>query len=237
MSPPFKPAGPGFPPGFLKPPASLPSGMGVPRPTAAIAAATAAALEAADNADYEKLVADIGIAQKKVEKFEAGMGPQARPFRYIVNMSFPNITNAADSMVRMPLKIESFVTKTGTIFYAKRIECVYTIIGTSTATSQTLRLVVPNSIRPAIFRFLWSVRDTGSDRDWQSAPLPDAVLCTGNTNGFVLKRGHFLLSGGSVASVKVDASFVGTFPITNFPFSAIAEHQLQFSFVGFEVLQ
>lgn len=187
-----------------------------------------------DDIEYAKIQGAIESASKRIAAYEDQIGPKIRPYRYVVNMAYEG--NIDNDDFPSQVRIASVQIKEGTIFYAKRLECVYSVVGTLASNSQAITLTVPASVRIPIFRFLWSVRDTGSDREWQNSPLPDSLLFTGNTNGFVLKGGHFLLSGGSELVIAVNASInTGGLPFTNVPLTAISSHQLQFSFAGVEV--
>ena len=57
--------------------------------------------------------------------------------------------------------------------------------------------------RNDLFEFDWSIRDTGSDRDWQNFPQPEVFLCSGRLNPTRLPV-FGRIKGGSEVEVTIN---------------------------------
>ena len=158
---------------------------------------------------------------------------------------------------------ESFVVDGGTNFYCSTVESSVRFTGNTNINENpfaggapvyiegqpaTITLGFGNGnpgtqegiYRQSLFSFLWEIRDTGSDRDWQNAPQPDIFLCSGRLSPLTLPV-FGRVKGGSEVEVKVA-------PILNSPqngvfftdvtvdphLSSISKITVQLSFHGFE---
>jgi len=134
--------------------------------------------------------------------------------------------------------------ESGTIFRCAYIESFLTAIGTAvdvhSTTNVTVQATLPWDQRLLMFDYFWSVRDTGTDREWCDRPQPSLFGGGGYVGPLWLPR-RVVLGGGTVIAVKIDPFIsVGTQIVEEIysPFfrgGTVEQYVLHLSFVGHQV--
>lgn len=188
-------------------------------------------------AQLDALDASIAARQAEVERLEQDYAPTEKNFRYNLTLEIPfEPLGVFDAVPRLEVS-KSFVVKKDTRFYVKSLEYAVTIQGTYGAFPDQVAAVVtlPPAIAQFLVQFLWKVRDTGSDREWQNGYLPTGMLGSTHVNGFRFGRGHAVLSGGSEVILTLGVQFASDAFGLIFGISDVRAVQIQFHFVGVEV--
>ncbi len=122
----------------------------------------------------------------------------------------------------------------GETFYVLGIEAPYTCIGVLSEDGSTpATLTIPETLRPLIFDYTWSIRDSGDDRDWSNIAVPSEVIRTGNIgrNEIMAQK---RLPGGTKVTVTINSTFFdSTSQATGL--SDFTGHSLQFVLSGVSV--
>lgn len=98
---------------------------------------------------------------------------------------------------------KTLVTKKNKIFTVKSISSATILVGNITingSASGAARIDIEPSFRNYLdlFRFDWQFRDSGSDGQWQNAPLPSNVLLGGAISPLKLSHGRVLKGGTEI---------------------------------------
>lgn len=130
-----------------------------------------------------------------------------------------------------------------TIFRCAYIETFVQAIGTAedrfSGDDITVQATLPWDQRLLYFDFFWSVRDTGTDREWVTPPQPSLFAGGGYTGPLWLPRRN-ILSGGTALHVTIDPFISQTTGGSEEVFrgfflgGTIQRYQVQFCFVGHE---
>jgi hypothetical protein len=196
-------------------------------------------LSAEDKAEYERIQKAIESAKQRLEVLEKGRPAnyKARNYRYVLDTEVPfEELFAGPISGQTPLLYEnSFTVKKDTKFYTSYLECSTYAIGTPLEGSTQLSLAIRPYLRPEYLQFEWAVRDTGSDRAWQSDFLPMGILKTNRINSLDLAS-PTVLSGGSEVFIQLQISRMRVpFSFNYNLFESINKFIIQFSFAGYEV--
>lgn len=160
-------------------------------------------------------------------------------YRYVLDLDLSPLETSATLFDATPPafpRVEGAVNvAAGTVFHVKAMEAIYSVVGVTSETGDSVTMVVPPPKREAFFTFQYRVRDTGSDREWDGGWVPGAALLGANLNVLRIGRGRAFCSGGAQIVVQVRAQTVGT--ASNLGLASISRHLLKFSFIGVEVKQ
>jgi hypothetical protein len=164
-----------------------------------------------------------------------------RPKRYSVEFEFtPGDLQA---------QTRSFFVDGGTTFRPKNVESSFRVTGVTVVeafpdpnvpgqiASVTLPYGPVNSpgsvavTRNNFFDYFWTIRDTGSDREWQNRPQPSVFMDSGALGPLQLPV-HARVRGGAEVFITVDPFFSSVIPT---PFDSISRYTLHISLFGTEV--
>ncbi len=163
--------------------------------------------------------------------------------RYNIDFSFKPGVQSEDFvgvMISNPEPQERSVTiESGTIFRCAAVETFLRAVGDSVDTFSGDPVAVQMSLswdqRVDSFDYMWSVRDTGTDREWVNCPQPSLFGGGGYVGPLWLPR-RIVLSGNTVLFAYVDPflskSAIG--PNNQATFT-VEEYILQMSFIGHEM--
>lgn len=166
-----------------------------------------------------------------------------RPQRYSVEFSF--VPGDLQPQER------SFLVEGGTLFKCNQLESSFRVVGAAavddggggTLAGQNAQVTLPwapvtgnrPSARQAYFDYLWRVRDTGSDRDWQNSNQPSIFMLTGSLMPVVLPV-RARIVGGSEVFVTIDPFFSRSVFGSNVGlFFTVSQYIVHVSFFGTEV--
>jgi hypothetical protein len=201
--------------------------------------------------EYRKI--DRALEQRKREinelekrlKANGNLPLDRRPKRYSVEYDFtPGDLQPQE---------QSFFVDGGSRFYASSIESTFRVTGQAavddggggTIAGQAVTATLPwspvrdstrSSQRNGYFDFLWTIRDTGSDREWQNVPQPALFLLTGALSPLYLPVPGVIRSGSEVF-VNIDPFFSRVVNGSNLGlFQTVSTYTVLVSFWGEEVI-
>lgn len=135
----------------------------------------------------------------------------------------------------------SVTVANGSIFRCAYMETFVKAIGTSTEplTEQPLSvgITLPWNDRLELFDFFWTVRDTGTDREWVDLPQPSLFGGGGYVGPFWFPR-RIILGGGNriVVGINPFRSLISSLSnLFTGPEASIQKYNVLVSFVGHEV--
>lgn len=233
---------------------------------AAVAAGVGGCMSGRQLTDVEQMLLnehralDRAIAQRErviaeLEKRASALGVAAidrRPKRYSVEFEF----TPESGRIAAHAQEKSFFVDTGATFHCATIESSLRVVGDASVASgggvyiagQTAVLTLPYSPptsangrqangRNEFFEYLWKIRDTGSDREWQNLPMPSVFMDSGAISPLVLPV-HGRVGGGSEVFVEITPVLTlpspGVSSVTGI-FRNIYKYILHISLAGTEV--
>jgi hypothetical protein len=118
-------------------------------------------------------------------------------------------------------------------FFCQEISFALLAVGLPFQQQASSKLTLPWYAAQRAMPFTWQVRDTSTDRDWSDAPLPSVFAQQGFVGGYRLPAAVVLDPG-----TEVQATIQPNFVRNNVPFyiQTLSAIEVQFSFIGFEVL-
>lgn len=131
----------------------------------------------------------------------------------------------------------SVVVESGTIFRCAYIESFVRAVGTGESvytdppTFPAVQATLGWDKRLMFFDYFWSVRDTGTDREWCNRPQPSLFGGGGYTGPFWLPRRN-VLGGGTVIYGKISPIVAQQTAEEFFTDGGISSYNVQLSFVG-----
>lgn len=143
------------------------------------------------------------------------------------------VQTAANSARLQPVTRSFVVSKDCKAFRVRRIVATSSAIGTMDDISGVAAKLSLFPMNRSL-SYEWQVRDTYTDRAWQSAPLPDLAAASGKNGGLELPRPNVLPAG---TIVEVTVMPILTFDEVSFFLSSVSEYSVQFGFIGDEVLE
>lgn len=162
--------------------------------------------------------------------------------RYSIEFLFqppPANPTDAETIASLQAQERQVVIEQGTVFRCAYVESFLRAVGTAldpfSGLSTTVQATLPWNDRRRYFDYLWTVRDTGTDRDWVAPPQPSWFGGGGYTGPLWLPR-RTILSGGTSLYARVEPfrsqnADEGGF----FSGGTISQYILQMSFVGHQV--
>ena len=169
-----------------------------------------------------------------------------RPKRYSVEIVFDADSGDASGtpLGLPPAKEDAQLVDGGTVFYCAQVETSVRVVGQATVFNppadpgQIVNLTRPygaadfDTYRGNIIDFLWRIRDTNIDREWQNMEMPGPFLLSGSLSGLRLPV-HASFRGGTSIAVEVQPTFwfVGNSTV----FQNIQQVVVHVSFDGHEV--
>lgn len=171
--------------------------------------------------------------KKALDALATAKGKQNFNRRYVLDVPLDIVDG---TVVNVPVT-RSFVVDRDCIQFCCR-EVVFTpaAVGTLTFPPPSIGSVTGKFSLPptAYFWFDWQVRDTYSDRAWQSHPMPSLALGSGKVSGLPLGRPAVLPAGTEVLfTVQPLEGASATSASTRFTATSFS---VQVSFVGYEVV-
>lgn len=157
-------------------------------------------------------------------------GPRrSQPRRYVVDIT---MDTSADTTLYVPQTSSVIVDKTAIAFYCEEIVGSLAFIGTVDDGADGVPGKVSTSVIAGGIGFDWEVRDTYSDRSWQSAKMPGEILASMRDSGFRLARPCPLPGGTEISATIIPWNLSAALGM----FSSIDQVSFQLAFVGYEVL-
>lgn len=196
--------------------------------------------------EYRRLQRQIESKKQQLDALLAPNGPGGEfptdfagigvPRRYTVQLDF--IAGILEPQEK------SATIDAGTVFRASHVETFVRAVGTGvdrySSEPVTIQATLPWDQRLSYFDFLWSVRDTGTDREWVTPPQPSLFAGGGYTGPLWLPKRN-ILSGGTALHVYLKPLLSVTttqpdFGVRGFFLGgSIARYEVQFCFVGHEM--
>jgi len=130
--------------------------------------------------------------------------------------------------------------ETGTVFRCAAIESCLRVSGTGedpySLDDVTVQVTLPWSQRLLYFDYLWSVRDTGTDREWMNVPQPSLFGGGGYLGPLWFPR-RVVLGGGTSIFTDIQPFLSLATPLGNtfFGGGSVVQYIVQVSFIGHEV--
>ena len=224
---------PPIPPRVARPPLASISTVAVPPPPS--------------DEEWQAIADRHKAAKDKLDKFIAdGEKCLWKERAYPVDIPLPLFSGTVANG-GYPVSIGVINIDLGSTFYVLGIESSYTITGKLLedgvgdgntppgilVAGSPATLTLPETIRPWVFDFTWTIRDSATDRDWCNVPLPSGVIRTGNL-GYSNAGGQARVAGGTKVTVTINPTrFVTTNNLSGL--YDIDSHSLQFVFTGIEV--
>lgn len=222
---------PPIPPSFKPPLASIPTApVAPPAPSAA---------------EWQAIAARHKAAKDKLDKFIEDQDKCLWKERvYPVDIVLP-LFSGTNNTSGYPVSIGVINIELGSTFYVLGVEASYTVTGTLLEdgvgdnmggviyAGSPATLTVPETLRPFIMDYTWTIRDSATDRDWCNVPIPSGVLRTGN-RGYFNANAQARVAGGTKVTITVNQTFFDQ----NSKQSGLYElksHSLQFVLTGVEV--
>lgn len=226
---------PPIPPSIARPPlASIPV-VAVPPPPS--------------DAEWQAIADRHKAAKYRLDKFIEDEGKCLWKERsYPVDIILPLFSGNPVGTDGYPVSIGVINVDLGSTFYVLGIESSYTVTGTlledgvgdaggavvSPGSKATLTL--PETIRPFVFDYTWTIRDSATDRDWCNVPIPSGVIRTGNL-GYFNAGGQARVAGGTKITVTINPTLFNNNSATAnvCGLDQLDSHSLQLVLTGIEV--
>lgn len=180
----------------------------------------------------------------KTQQLEALLGKNAPAGEFPVDFAGQHNRRYAIEMSFTPGELipqESSVTvEHGSIFRCAYVESFVRGVGTAddpySGEEVSVQATLPWSDRLRYFDFLWKIRDTGTDREWNERPQPSLFLGGGYFGPLWLPR-RIILGGGTTIFAELSPIRSVTTPIAGsfFQGGSIENYTVQVSFVGHQV--
>jgi len=176
----------------------------------------------------DRATADV---QRMLDAADKKSGMHVFPRRYSVETSFDVVT-----FPQTPTPdVKSFVVdRDCQAFFCEEIDYTLLAVGTIAVTATANKITITPRIRGIVCPFLWRVRDSSSDRDWQDQALPSFLLGSGQLSGHRLPKWAILPPGAEVQTSVEPLLTAAT--VAGFTASTVQRYVVQMSFIGFEVL-
>lgn len=205
-------------PGPVPPLASIPTIAAPPPPS---------------DAEWQALVDRHKAATARLDKFLEDEGKCLwRERAYPVDILLPLFSGSTNNG-GYPASVGVLNIEAGSTFFALGLEAPYTCSGKLSEDNSSATLTIPETLRPLIMDYTWSIRDNSTDRDWSNIPLPSSVIRTGNMGMFGLNA-QARLSGGTKVTITVNQTFFDP-NSTASGLKTFSSHSLQFVLTGIEV--
>lgn len=221
---------PPFVPGPVPPLASIPTVSVPPPPT---------------EAEWQAIVARHKAATDRLDKFiEEGDKCLWWERAYPVDIELPLFSGASGDG-GYPVSIGVINIELGSTFYVLGVESSYSVTGTliedgypafppnPAFDGSPATLTVPETLRPFIMDYTWTIRDNATDRDWCNVPVPSAVLRSGNLGCFN-QNAQARMAGGTKVTITVNQNYFNASSVES-GLKTISSHSLQFVLTGIEV--
>lgn len=177
--------------------------------------------------EVKRLERVIDKRAKALAQLETKVQQRTAPHRYVLEFDIP----AGEQALNLPITRSFVVDKDCSRFFCQDVVFSIAAVGEITGVANSTKM----TLTPAWFGtldFLWRIRDTSTDREWQNTPLPRYFLASGLTAGLNLPSWSPLRPGAEVettiVATRADDVIAG--------FTLVTSYTLQIAFVGFEVL-
>lgn len=178
--------------------------------------------------EVKRLERVIEKRAKALEQLEAKAQRRTAPRRYVLEFSIPAGTGA---LPQQPVTRSFVVDKEASRFFCQDVVCSVSAVGTITGVTSSNKLTLSPEWLSTL-DFLWRIRDTSTDREWQNEPLPRYFMASGLTAGLNMPWSSPLRPGAeievTIVPTLVSGNVVGINPVLSYT--------LQIAFVGFEVI-
>lgn len=131
----------------------------------------------------------------------------------------------------------SFTVEANTIFRCAAVECFVRAVGTAddpfSEDEVSVQATLPWNDRLQYFDFLWKIRDTETNRDWNERPQPSLFLGGGYLGPLWLPRRN-ILGGGATVFMQIDPIRSRTSPTTGsfFQGGSLNNYIVHVGFIG-----
>lgn len=173
----------------------------------------------------------MGETQRVLDAADKKSGLRVIPHQYSVELSFDVVTSPDTPTP----DVKSFVIdRDCQAFFCCKISYTLLAVGEIAVTATANKITIPAKTRGLSCPFMWTVRDSSSDREWQDQPMPSFLLASGQVDGHRLPKPAILPSG---SEVQVSAQpLVTTARVVGFTVDTVQRYIVQMSFSGFEVI-
>jgi hypothetical protein len=155
--------------------------------------------------------------------------------RYVLEFGFtPQSEQGASATFNVLPVTRSFVVdRDSKRFFCQEVSFALLAVGLPFQQQTASKLTLPWYAAQRVMPFTWQVRDTSTDRDWSDAPLPSVFAQQGFVGGYRLPAA-VVLEPGTEVQTTIQPNFVRN---NVAPYIEILSGiEVQFSFIGFEVL-
>lgn len=177
--------------------------------------------------EVKRLERVIDKRAKALATLEDKSQRRTAPRRYVLEFSIP----AGNGVLNQPVTRSFVVDKEASRFFCQDVVCSVSAVGTIASVANSNKLTLSPEWEGAL-DFLWRIRDTSTDREWQNEPLPRYFMASGLTAGLNMPWSSPLRPGAEIETTIVPTFasdvLVGINPVLSYT--------LQIAFVGFEVL-
>lgn len=183
-----------------------------------------------DPSEWEKILSRREKAMARLAQLQADSEvPLWWNRAYPLDIAMPLFTGSATGG-GYPASFGEFNTDAGSTFFALGIEAEYTATGILAEDSSPATLTIPETLRPLIFDYTWTIRDSAFDRDWMNVAVPSYVIRLGNLGMFGIGA-QARLAGGTRVSFTVNPVFFNA-ASTATGLKTFSSHTLQFVLTG-----
>jgi hypothetical protein len=177
--------------------------------------------------EYRKIQRSLQQRTKFLEALQKRERPALYNKRYVAEFDFA----AGDLEPQM----KSFVIERNIQFFkCCSVSSSVTLTGVSAVTAAPVTFTATVDNRWRVFNFLWRIRDTSNDREWQNTYMPDPALGSGLVYDARLGA-PLLLKGGSEISVDLKPISSRTGATVIGQLSSVSSYKIQVCFTGVEV--
>ena len=175
---------------------------------------------------------------KALEQLEAQSQLRTTPRRYVLEYVFPAVADNI-KVINVPITRSFVVDKDCKRFFCQEVSCSIAAVGQIVNATNSNKITLPPSGNPGTLLevvpvdFTWRIRDTATDREWQSQPLPRYFLASGQTAPLPMAWYAPLKPG---AEIEVTIVPTAADPFVVDVFAELNSYTVQISFSGFEVL-
>jgi hypothetical protein len=187
----------------------------------------------------------LGARRKLLSRLQEQQQQRSQPRRYVLEFDVEPATSQTGGVTTTDLSklgrpnIRSFlVDRDCKRFVCQDVVVSVAAVGRIAGVTNSNKLTLPVTLTDAL-DFTCSIRDTSSDREWQSHPLHRYFLASGILAGMPLPWGAFLRPGAEieVILVPITSRAVGvTGFVSGANVNSVLSYSVQVSFVGYEVL-
>lgn len=177
--------------------------------------------------EVKRLERVIEKRAKALAQLEVKTQQRTSPRRYVLEYDIP----AGNEALARPLNRSFVVDRDCSRFFCQEVVMSVSVVGQITGVANSNKFTLSPEWSGSL-DFTWRIRDTSTDREWQSHPLPSYFLASGLTSPLSMPWSASLRPG-----TEVETTIVPTVSgAALLSFDIVSSYTLQIAFVGFEVL-